>query len=243
MTIHYHGTPITGGPTIVDDSGRRVPNAAFLSMAGRCFCVSFAAPGQIKLAHDIGQSVMHDNGRFTAWQKGEKICEDWRPYYRWVEPLIANAVHWAVIPDEIEADAEVQDALLKQWPFGDRGAPVWHLHEPLDRLYRLCDEHKRVCFGSSAEYAVVGADIWRERMDDAFNGLEQRHGRRLPWLHMLRGMQAVRWDYPFASVDSTDVGRNHHRKKSCVGAAMMAALWDSIQCPDTWATIDTGGAW
>lgn len=26
----------------------------------------------------------------------------------------------------------------------------------------------------------------------------------LPWMHMLRGMQAVDWGYPFASVDSTD---------------------------------------
>lgn len=49
MTIHYHGTPIT-------------PRAVLDTLAGRHFCVSFAAPADVKHCHAIGQSVMLDNG-------------------------------------------------------------------------------------------------------------------------------------------------------------------------------------
>jgi hypothetical protein len=47
--LHYHGTPIT-------------PQAKLLELAGRNFCVSYAAPYQVAACHEIGQSVMLDNG-------------------------------------------------------------------------------------------------------------------------------------------------------------------------------------
>jgi uncharacterized protein YigA (DUF484 family) len=64
-------------------------------------------------------------------------------------------------------------------------------------------------------------------MDDAFNGLAQRH-KRMPWLHMLRGMQLATETYPFASLDSTDVARNHNRPQNI--AREMADRWDAAQC-------------
>jgi hypothetical protein len=55
--IHYHGTPVT-------------PRARLLELAGRCFCVSFAQPQDITACHDIGQSVMLDNGAYSFWRTG-----------------------------------------------------------------------------------------------------------------------------------------------------------------------------
>lgn len=57
------------------------------------------------------------------------------------------------------------------------------------------------------------------------------------WLHMLRGMAAARWGYPFASVDSTDIARNHNRPQNT--ARGMADIWDAIQCPARWEAVPT----
>lgn len=213
MTIHYHGTPIT-------------PMQRLIELSGRHFCVSHAHPADCERAHTIGQSVMLDNGAFTKWKTGRKT--DWRKYYAWTDKWLDHPTTWAVIPDEIEGDAEVQDALLAQWPHGDRGAPVWHMHEPVERLLTLLDSWSKVCIGSSAEYASVGNDSWRRRMDLCWVEIRARH-KRTPWVHMLRGMQCVKWGYPFASVDSTDIARNHYKHPH--GPRWMADRWDAMQCP------------
>jgi len=217
VTIHYHGTPIT-------------PNHVLLSLAGRHFCVSHARPDQVRTCHEIGQSVMLDNGAFSAWKRGHET--DWPAYYEWVEPWLDYPTTWAVIPDEVEANAAVQDALLKQWPFGRRGAPVWHMHEPIARLLHLIDIWPRVCIGSSAQYAEVLSPSWERRMDEAWRAI----GARVPNIHMLRGMQLIRHRWPFASLDSTDVGRNHGSRDQ--SALAMALRWDAGQCPPRF--IDPG---
>lgn len=212
MTIHYHGTPIT-------------PNAALLSLAGKCFCVSHANPQQVETCHKIGQAVMLDNGAFTAWTQGRDT--NWPKYYEWCDRWLDYPTTWAVIPDEIDAGADLQDNLISQWPHGDRGAPVWHMDEPLDRLMKLIDEWPRVCIGSTAEYAKLLTDRWVARMNGAWDRISQSHART-PNIHMLRGMQMSRHIWPFASVDSTDVARNHHihgRPKE------RAEKWDAAQCP------------
>ena len=48
---------------------------------------------------------------------------------------------------------------------------------------------------------------------------------------MLRGMQLCRREWPFASVDLTDIARNHNRGE-CPG--VMGRRWDSEQCPLKW---------
>lgn len=215
--LHYHGTPISPASVI----GR---------LAGRSFCVSYASPQDVVNAHRLGQSVMLDNGAFSVWRRG--ILPDWPGYYEWCERWLAFPTTWAVIPDTITGSVEDNDALIAEWPFGERGAPVWHMHEPIDRLLKLADRWPRVCVGSSGDFTVVGDSHWRRRMDNAFNTL-CGSGPVPVWLHMLRGMTLAGSEYPFASVDSTDVGRNHNRNGN--DALEMALRWDGRQCPATWA--------
>ena len=214
--IHYHGTPIT-------------PVAALYEMSGRHFCVSHAHPQDVERCHMIGQSVMLDNGAFSKWKSNKQT--NWAAYYDWAAKWLSYPTTWAVIPDEIDAGEQMQDSLMRDWPFGHRGAPVWHMDESIPRLLRLCDEWPKVCIGSTAEYAVVMSDAWCRRMDQAFNELSRRH-RFLPWTHMLRGMQLSGRQWPFASVDSTDVAQNHHRAQNT--PRRMADRWDAMQCPGAW---------
>ena len=215
MTLHYHGTPIT-------------PIRALLELRGRCFCVSHADPRDAARCHQIGQSVMLDNGAFTKWRQGRPT--DWLAYYAWAEKWLSYPTTWAVIPDVIDAGPEAQDALILDWPFGERGAPVWHMDEPIERLVRLCDEWPRVCVGSSGEADPL-TPKWMRTMDAAWDALAC--GRRFtPWIHMLRGMACSGERWPFASVDSTDVARNHNLPHN--GPGKMAARWDAVQCPGEW---------
>lgn len=214
--IHYHGGPIT-------------PLTALYSLAGRCFCVSHAHPEQVRQMHEIGQSVMLDNGAFSAWKVGK--ATDWPAYYAWAEHWLEHPTTWAVIPDVIDAGSQQQDALIREWPHGHKGAPVWHMDEPIDRALRLADEWPRICFGSTAEYAAILSPSWTARMDQVWNELAKRH-RWTPTVHMLRGMQLAGREWPFASVDSADVARNHNRPQNTARA--MADRWDAAQCPPRW---------
>jgi hypothetical protein len=221
--IHYHGTPIT-------------PRETLYELAGRHFCVSFADPRDVRVCHEIGQSVMLDNGAFTFWRGGAE--PDWDAYMAWAEPWLDYPTTWAVIPDVIDGDEEANDRLLVKW-FTRRlpkGAPVWHLHEPLDRLRRLAAGYERVCFGSSGQYATVGSVGWTRRVGEAFDTIADERGR-VPWVHMLRGLSLAGSHYPFASVDSTDIARNHNRPHN--GARRMAERWDALQCPGRWHRTGT----
>lgn len=216
MTLHYHGTPIT-------------PVAALHELAGRCFCVSFAAPQDVRRCHDIGQSVMIDNGAFNAWTKGGRT--NWPAYYAWVDEWLDYPETWAVIPDVIDGTEEQQDELVKEWPYGDRGAPVWHMNESLDRLVDLTLSWPIVCMGSTKQYAVVLSQPWERRMDDAWDAIARRH-HRMPKIHMLRGLDACGRRWPFSRADSTNIARNHNRPQN--SPRKMADRIDAIQCPAIW---------
>jgi len=88
---------------------------------------------------------------------------------------LAKVTTWAVIPDVINAGTQEQDALLREWPHGQRGAPVWYMDEPINRLLRLCDEWPRICIGSTDKYAAVLSPAWRRKMDEAFNEISARN--------------------------------------------------------------------
>jgi hypothetical protein len=216
MTMHYHGTPIT-------------PGSVLETLGGRTFCVSYAAPAQVKRCHQLGQSVMLDNGAFTFWRNEvETDSAWWGRYAGWVEAWLEYPTTWAVIPDVIDGAVEDNDALIAEWPFERQSAPVWHMHEPLARLEALCAEWGKVCVGSSGQYAELNTPQWHQRMEQAFNAVWEPG----LWLHMLRGMAQVESDYPFASVDSSDIAQNHHRPQNT--AVGMANRWDSRQCPSRW---------
>ena len=216
MTMHYHGTPIT-------------PITALVEMAGGCFCVSHHRPDDVRRAHQIGQSVMLDNGAFSVWKSG--AVANWVGFYDWCDEWLSYQNTWAVIPDVIAAGSQEQDALIREWPHGQRGAPVWHMDEPISRLLRLCDEWQKVCIGSTDEYAVVLSPAWQRRMDEAWNEIARRHNR-LPWVHMLRGMQLAGRHWPFASLDSTDIAQNHHLPGKT--PKKMMDRWNAMQCPARW---------
>lgn len=219
--IHYHGCPIT-------------PYARLNELTGRFFCNSFASPSQTEFCHQVGQGNMLDNGAFTFWKGGRE--PDWRKWAEWAARWLDFRTTWAVLPDAIDGGAEENDRLLREWGASgrdnsDQCAPVWHLDEPIYRLVSLCEGYKRVCFGSAGMYASVGTQQWRERVADAFDAIADVHGR-VPWIHMLRGMSMSGDVFPFSSVDSTDIARNHHLAHK--DALVMARRWDAMQCPARW---------
>jgi hypothetical protein len=220
VTLHYHGTPIT-------------PGSVLETLAGRCFCVSYAAPNQVEKCHQIGQSVMLDNGAFTFWRNGVSTTREWwANYARWAEPWLDFPTTWAVVPDVIDGTEEDNDLLIASYPreLFKQSAPVWHMHESLDRLMYLTLAWDRVCIGSSGQYAEVGSPNWHRRMEAAFNRVAPNG--KPPYLHMLRGMALSDGPYPFASVDSSDVAQNHHRPQNV--AERMVARWDAKQTPARW---------
>jgi hypothetical protein len=189
--IHYHGTPIT-------------PRAALAPMAGRHFCVSWADPRDIDWCMSHGASVMLDNGAFSAWTRGAAM--DWADFYSWATPHLRHP-HWAVIPDVIDGDEAVNDALLAACPLPPAlSAPVWHMHESLERLARLAATYPRICIGSSGAFASPGSPAWRQRIDAAWQAIPST-----TWVHMLRAMkEASEGAWPFRLS-----GQHERRPQSC----------------------------
>lgn len=222
--IHYHGTPIT-------------PKPILQSLAGKFFCVSYAAPENLAVCHQIGQGVMLDNGAYSLWRRNRNVFTYvWDAYYGWARPWLDFPNTWCVIPDVIGGTESANDQLISKW-FALMGgyrqaAPVWHLHESFERLERLTRGFERVCFGSSGEFGVIGSNGWNNRVNEAFNRICGGSGRPAAAIHMLRGMSLAGSVYPFASVDSTDIARNHNRPQNTAKA--MADRWDALQCPARW---------
>jgi len=223
--IHYHGTPIT-------------PRAQLLGMGGRHFCVSFASPQDLKTVLSIGQSVMFDNGAFTAYTQGKPFDVD--GYIRWLEPILVPP-HWAVMPDAIDGTLDDQYRMMGRWPRETYGyslaAAVFHLHEPLEHLWFLCNAYPKVCLGSSGEFWEIGTSKWIHRMDEVFNYLERRTMKDRPWIHGLRMLGQVDGGWPLASADSTNVAQNHHIK-GC--ANCMAQRLDHMNPSPKWGKREQG---
>ena len=194
MTIHYHGLPLT-------------PEVMLLDLVGQHVCISYATrrPSQLEICLRRMQSIMFDNGAFTAHQQGGRLDEE--AYYDWLDPMLCHP-HWAVVPDVIDGSVEEQRALVKTWPFEPEfGAPVFHLALPDDYLLELTDEWPRVCLGSSGAYWKVGGPEWRGRMDPLTELLAKKRVRS-PALHGLRMMAQAGKRWPLASVDSVNIARN-----------------------------------
>lgn len=195
--IHYHGLPITPA------------TAAAVAVGGGHAFVSFAHPQQLALAVEVCQSFAIDNGAFSAWRNGAPIT-DWSDFYAWAFECsrIPNC-DFAVIPDVIDGTENDNDALVRAWPLGSFGAPVWHMHESNARLRWLAMNWPRICIGSSGEFSAVGSEAWWARMNQAMKIICDDKGRPTTRLHGLRMLDPeVFTRLPFASADSTNIGRN-----------------------------------
>ncbi len=190
------------------------------------------------MCHEIGQSVMIDNGAFLYWKRNklQDTPRSWDGYYKWVRPWLDYHTTWCVIPDVIDGTEEDNNALIQEWCskvgiLGSHASPVWHIHESLGRLDYLIAGWSRICFGSSGEFAKIGTVAWNNRLNEAFNHICRGSGATPAWIHMLRGMSLAGSDYPFSSVDSTDVAQNHWINNN---PDERASKWDAQQCPAIW---------
>lgn len=194
--IHYHGGPITP------------ETCAVRAWSGRHAFVSFAHPGQIKLAGSVCQSFALDNGAFSLWKQG--TATDWPAYYAWAGDWLTHpACDFAIIPDVIGGTEAENDALAAEWPHGAMGVPVWHLNESIGRLARLATAWPRVALGSADEYDVASPRLALARLAEALPAICNEAGRprvKLHGLRMLAGEVVER--VPLASADSTNVARN-----------------------------------
>lgn len=208
--IHYHGGPIT--PT----------EAAVRIWTARHACVSFADQRQAALAFEVCQSVMLDNGAFSYWKAGEGKVP-WGEYTAWVRAWARHpALDFVVIPDVIDGDEAENDALVKVWrscrDIRPLGAPVWHLHESLERLTRLAGEWSRVALGSSGAFAEPESGPWWNRIGEAMDAVCDEEGRPMCRLHGLRMLSPTVFSHlPLASADSTNVARNISLDKAWKG--------------------------
>lgn len=259
MIIVYHGTPITPEELLlafmVDDQGWPVD---------RHFCVSYFRADQVELIDRIATSYFIDNGAFSAWREADKLAAGkassrahklalidgaavfdqvyWDAYYDFVRRwTLGGRCSWFIIPDVIGGGTQEQDALIRDCPADllPFARPVWHTDEPIDRLKALVERFPMVCIGATGEHRVIGADPWRERMDETFDAVVLTFGE-VPAFHKLRGTQSLgpSFDYPWASVDSADIGRNHNRLRKRFGAEQW--FWATRQKADRWERLAAG---
>lgn len=195
--IHYHGGPITP------------ETCALRAWRGRHAFVSFYEPRDIELAAGVCQSFALDNGAFSVWRAG-KPTPHWPDYYDWCARWLRHpACDWAVIPDVIGGTEAENDALLRQWPHGFAGVPVWHTNESVDRLVRLAEDWPRIALGSAEEYDVKSPRKCLARLAEVLPAISDDAGTPLVKLHGLRMLNpAITTKVPLASGDSTNVARN-----------------------------------
>lgn len=178
------------------------------SFAGKHAMVSYEHPEQLEVAAEICQSVVLDNGAFSAWK--QKKIYDFTGYADWAAKWVRHpAVDWCVIPDVIDGTEDDNDRLLADWALPAAvSVPVWHLHESLERLARLL-AYPRIALGSSGEYAVVGDERWWKRIADAMRIICDEHGVPKSKLHGLRMLDPTIFSkLPLSSADSCNVARN-----------------------------------
>ena len=179
------------------------------AMRAKHAMVSYADPRDIALVAEICQSVVLDNGAFTAWKRGGEL--DIPGYLEWAHKWLKHpAVEWCLIPDKIDGDERENARLVRDWPLRrEFSVPVWHMHESLEYLRWLCNGFGRVALGSSGVYSAVGTSAWWTRMADAMSVVCDEDGMPTVKLHGLRMLDPTVFSHiPLASADSTNVARN-----------------------------------
>lgn len=190
--IHYHGSPLGA-------EGRVLPEF----YQGRHALVSFAHPGDIGVIAECCQTFCLDNGAFSFWKSGTPV--NWDDYMAWVNIWHRHpGFDFWLIPDSIEG-TETDNRLL-MFKYGrdiPYGVPVYHFHESLEHLDFLCNNFPRIALGSSAQWATVGTESWKSRMDEIMNVCCDSNGIPRTKLHGLRMLDPrVFSNYPLSSADS-----------------------------------------
>lgn len=200
MTIHFHGSPITGG------SG---PAAAITTYREGGAFISFSAPRQISVAFEHAKTVCLDNGAFSMFNSG--VVPDWDKFYsEFLTPWIDNPkLRFFAIPDKIDGTEKDNDHLIDSMPasVSHKAAPVWHMHESIDRLVRLASEWEYVCVGSSGEFYMIRSPKWKMRMREAMCAIIENDCKaKIHGMRMLDGRVLGR--YPLNQADSTNIAIN-----------------------------------
>jgi hypothetical protein len=193
--IHYHGLPMT---PVID---------MVKAMRTRHAMVSFEDARQIEEAAEVCQSLVLDNGAFSAWRQGKRY--DFAGYHLWATHWLKHpAVEWAIIPDVIDGTEHENDELLAEWTLPNAiSVPVFHLHESLERLERLT-AYPRIALGGSGQYADPGSREWWSRMAQIMQVICDDDGFPRAKLHGLRMLDPVLFSHlPLASADSCNVAR------------------------------------
>lgn len=194
--IHFHGTPFT-------------PNSDMIKAFTAKHCmISYERPDQMEIAAEICQSVVLDNGAFSAWKQRKPY--DFNGYVEWASLWVKHpCVDWCIIPDVIDGTEEQNDGFIKDWPLPKScSVPVWHMHESLSRLERLM-EYPRIALGSSGQFATVGDQLWWSRISEAMEVICDSNGMPKTKLHGLRMLDPTVFSkLPLASADSCYVARN-----------------------------------
>lgn len=198
--IHFHGTPI---------GGSRQDVARFLQ--GRHALVPFPRQDDMGIVADVCKSFVLDNGAFSIWKRGGAL--DIPGYMAWVRDWCRHpGFQWALIPDVIDGTEAQNIALVKAWrdsELAPYGVPVWHMHESVEWLERLCNNWPIVALGSSGQWSTPGASGWWDRMNVALNAICDEKGRPPCKLHGLRMLDpAVFQHLPLSSADSTNAAVN-----------------------------------
>lgn len=234
--IPYHGTPV---------GGKREDVSRFLN--GRHCLIPFGRHEDIGTASEVCQSFVIDNGAFSTWRSGKTI-EDWSGYYDFVSEWKTHpAFDWAIIPDVIDGSEFDNDFLVSEWPHGDSGVPVWHLHESMQRLEFLMMYHHRIAIGSSGKYSSPGTESWWGRINEAMEVLCDNSGRPKVKIHGLRMLDSdIFTRIPLSSADSTNAVRNGTRKASQCGCNTLTGMTiiaenhiESRQSASLWKPCDS----
>jgi len=239
---HYHGTPF---------GGARVDLARFVT--GRSFLIPFKRPEDLPTVAAGAVGFCFDNSAFTSWKSGEPIT-NWGDFYKWCKEWSRHpGFEFAIIPDIIDGTERDNDELLREWerrmfaPQRVEGVPVWHMHESLERLYRLVTGHwRRVAIGSSGEWPNPGTPNWWSRMREAMNVATDEDGRPRAKLHGLRMMDPeIFTRLPLASVDSTNVAQNKALPRRypaptvSAQAELIATRIEASNSPAVWSPKET----
>ena len=192
--LHYLGTPIT-------------PASTYEGMCPNNFCVSFFEPRDAAWCLRNAQSIMWDNGAYSAFTLGATVI--WQEYYAWLEGKLYQP-HWAVVPDIIGGTVEDNLKMDKKWPHPkEMSAVVYHFGEPLDRINQILDRGwGKLAIGGSVGSFNPGSEAWTREIDSIWNTIEKCGGK--PWVHMMRAhSEASLGRWPFASADSASWARHH----------------------------------